>query len=209
LSSAYRVTVQPTVEPITLIDAKAYLRVDGNDEDTVIAQLITRARAFGESVTHRALATQTIRQEWTLNAAPGGTLSGPFDERADWYIYGQVLGSSPFGTAPYYFDLAMPPVQSLTSVETRDDVFSTWTTFTGTTSLDSTMEPARLYVQDPVSAEQWRAIFVTGYNTSYPVQMNILQALYETVAYLYDNRGAQYLPESIVNRLSSCKVDWI
>ena len=52
----------PAVEPVTLADAKAHLKVDTTDDDALITALITAARARAEWHTGRALITQS----WTL-----------------------------------------------------------------------------------------------------------------------------------------------
>jgi uncharacterized phiE125 gp8 family phage protein len=57
----------PAVEPVTLADAKSYLRVAHSDDDAVIAALIAGARSHVEAQTRRALITQTwrlIRDAW-------------------------------------------------------------------------------------------------------------------------------------------------
>ena len=51
----------PATEPVTLAEAKAFLRVDGSDEDSFISTLITAARLHAESVTGRATISQTWR----------------------------------------------------------------------------------------------------------------------------------------------------
>jgi uncharacterized phiE125 gp8 family phage protein len=51
----------PAVEPVTLTDAKAWLRVEHDDDDDVIAALIAGARSHVESQTRRALISQTWR----------------------------------------------------------------------------------------------------------------------------------------------------
>lgn len=53
--------VGPTVEPWTVAEAKAFLRVEHDDDDAVIASLIAAARGQVEALTHRALLTQTWR----------------------------------------------------------------------------------------------------------------------------------------------------
>jgi len=49
----------PQLEPLTLAQAKAYLRITGTDQDTVIARQIAAARAWAEAFMHRALISQT------------------------------------------------------------------------------------------------------------------------------------------------------
>jgi uncharacterized phiE125 gp8 family phage protein len=57
----------PAVEPVTLADAKAWLRVTHDDDDGVIAALIAAARSHVEAQTRRALITQNwrlVRDAW-------------------------------------------------------------------------------------------------------------------------------------------------
>lgn len=51
----------PAVEPVSLAEAKAHLRVDNDDADDEIAALIAGARVHIETQTRRALITQTWR----------------------------------------------------------------------------------------------------------------------------------------------------
>jgi uncharacterized phiE125 gp8 family phage protein len=60
----------PAVEPVTLTDAKAHLRLDTPDEDAVVASLIAAARQLVEQATRRALIAQTWRIR--LDAWPQG-----------------------------------------------------------------------------------------------------------------------------------------
>lgn len=60
-------TSAPAVPPVTLADAKAHLRVDGEDEDTLISSLIGTATAHIERGYDLALITQgvtIIRDLW-------------------------------------------------------------------------------------------------------------------------------------------------
>ncbi|MBU1176410.1 MAG: head-tail connector protein [Alphaproteobacteria bacterium] len=74
----------PATEPVTLAEAKAFLRVDGTDEDPFIQTLIAAARLHTESVSGRAMITQSWRvlvDQWPadrklrLPVAPLKTLS--------------------------------------------------------------------------------------------------------------------------------------
>jgi len=60
-------TVEPTIEPVTLSEAKRHANVVASDDDTLITALIQAAREQVESDCSRALITQTWRlklHEW-------------------------------------------------------------------------------------------------------------------------------------------------
>ena len=57
---AYSVVTPAASEPITLTEAKNFLRVDGSDDDTLISALISAAREMCESYCRRILVTTTI-----------------------------------------------------------------------------------------------------------------------------------------------------
>jgi uncharacterized phiE125 gp8 family phage protein len=56
---ALQLITAPAVEPLTLAEAKAHLRVDTTDDDALIAALLTASRSFCEEWTGRAFVTQT------------------------------------------------------------------------------------------------------------------------------------------------------
>jgi uncharacterized phiE125 gp8 family phage protein len=51
----------PAVEPVTLAEAKAHLRLDSGDEDALVASLVAAARHTLELATRRAFVAQTWR----------------------------------------------------------------------------------------------------------------------------------------------------
>lgn len=210
MSIAFRTTVNPTSEPITLIDAKLNLRVDFSDDDAVIGDLITRARSLCETYTHRALATQTIQAIVTIERPLGGDLSGALEGGPNWYQFQEQLGANPFGASMFYIDLPLPPFQSMSLIESRTTVWDSWTTYTGTNTVDTVQEPARIYFQTPPTASQWRFTYVAGYDlVSYLIPPDLRQALMEAVAYFYNHREAEGIPHALKDKLLAKKVDWI
>jgi uncharacterized phiE125 gp8 family phage protein len=55
-------TAPPAVEPVTVADAKAHMRIDGSNEDVLIASLLLTSRLHIEV----ALSLALITQSWTL-----------------------------------------------------------------------------------------------------------------------------------------------
>jgi hypothetical protein len=220
VSSQYIVTVPPSQEPITLQDAKAYMRIDFPDDDALISLLISRVRSLTEAIVHRALATQTIQLVYTIDRPVGGELSGTINRGPSWYEYNQQLGANPFGATQFWFELPMPPIQSTIqqiTVNTKVTAFQNWTSFPlilnddGTYNMwiDNTSEPARLYFMSPVTANFWQFIYTCGYTSSYPVPPGLLQPMYEGINLLYDNREAQDFPEYLKMKLLAYRADWM
>ena len=56
----FRVTTEPTEEPITLIEAKLAARIDASADDDLVTRLIIAARERAEQITGAALARKTI-----------------------------------------------------------------------------------------------------------------------------------------------------
>ncbi|NSW92315.1 MAG: phage head-tail connector protein [Firmicutes bacterium] len=72
---ALKLITPPSIEPITLEEAKAHIRVDGADEDILITSLITTAREYCESFQNRAYITQVW--ELILDAFPASPFNIP------------------------------------------------------------------------------------------------------------------------------------
>lgn len=60
----------PAIEPVSLAEARQWLKLDTHEEDDLVGALITSARLIVESLTRRMLMTQTWRI--TLDAWPKG-----------------------------------------------------------------------------------------------------------------------------------------
>ena len=63
----------PALEPVSLAEAKAWLRIDGSDEDALISTLVTSARLVLEAHTHQLF----LEQSWKIlyDAWPSGGAS--------------------------------------------------------------------------------------------------------------------------------------
>lgn len=65
----------PAVEPLTLDAVKLHLRIDGSEEDSLLAACITAARLTCESYLRRALVTQSW--QYYMDAWPGPVVRLP------------------------------------------------------------------------------------------------------------------------------------
>lgn len=220
MSTSYKVITPPVTEPITLSDMKAWMRVSFTDEDALISSLITRARAWAESVTHRALATQQIQQVFTIERPVGGELSGPIDNGPNWYAFNEMLGANPFGPAQFFFDLAAPPVDTTQPlvIETKVTAFDPWTVFPQTTNtdgstntwVDNTLEPGRIYIMSPVTANFYRFTYWAGNSSNTtPIRPELLQGIIEAAAWWYENREAAAPPRDFITHMLAHRVDWL
>mgnify|MGYP003654151908 CR=1 FL=1 len=105
-----KVTVQPALEPVTLSELKASLRITSTEEDALLTQYIEDARIYVERMTGRKLITQTIvsyydgfsgTQEIWFNGARRGTIES-------------------LSSGERHSVLEFPPAQSITQVDTVD-----------------------------------------------------------------------------------------
>ncbi|MBV9347031.1 MAG: phage head-tail connector protein [Pseudolabrys sp.] len=65
----------PATEPLSLAEAKAWLRIEHDDENDVIAALIAGSRIHIEGATRRALITQSWRLSYGRSRS-GSTAAG-------------------------------------------------------------------------------------------------------------------------------------
>lgn len=67
-----KVITPPSEEPLSLAEAKQYLKVDGNDEDSTLPGLIKQAREYCEDYQNKKYVTQTL--EAYLDSFPDGDI---------------------------------------------------------------------------------------------------------------------------------------
>ena len=73
---ATKISVQPTTEPVSLIEAKAWLKVDNTADDDLISSLIVAARIAIEDFTNIKLISQTIEE--TYDCFPAATMHNEY-----------------------------------------------------------------------------------------------------------------------------------
>jgi len=159
----YAVTTAPTVEPVTLADAKVHLRTvtgDTSEDSAIITPLITAAREYCENVTGLALAAQTVK------AYPNNW--GP------WRLPRPPISAI---TSIKYYDLD-DTVYTLAATEYQMDLVD------GMLSIleDPTTE---LRALNPIVVE-----YTTGFTTGNTCPMAIRQAMLLLIAHWYQNREA-------------------
>lgn len=66
---ALKIITPPAAEPLTLEEAKQYLRIAGSDDDIILLSIIKQAREFCEDFQNKKYITQTL--ELVLDSFPG------------------------------------------------------------------------------------------------------------------------------------------
>lgn len=156
----------PAVEPVTLEETKAHLRVEIADDDALIAGLIKAARECAEYATNRRLITQR------------------------WRVYEDKI---PF---PPEFALPFAPVQSVDWVRVWDSANNGNVLSAAAYSTDTLGEPARVYLKDAPTAtlRRYNAVeiaFTCGYGAAAnSVPEALRQAIKLMAAHWYENRIA-------------------
>lgn len=189
----YKLKTAPTVEPITLSEAKLHLKLDSDTtDDTLITALITAAREACENFTGRAFVNQTW--EATFDEFPAGE-----DE----------------------IELYPAPLSSITSLTYKDVNNATQTAAATVYEADPYSLPGTLalkYGQSwPVALEIQNSITVTyvaGYGaTAASVPGPIKAAMLLLIGHLYENREsvevgqtAEVLPHGVEFLLSPYRV---
>ncbi|HWA46744.1 MAG TPA: head-tail connector protein [Dongiaceae bacterium] len=161
-----QLTSPPAEEPVSLAEAKAWLRVEsGNDEDELIASLIAAARVRCEWHTGRAFVTQG----WTLwlDGLGGGTVALPLPPLIDVTavtLYGADDAATVLDASDYRIDAP------------------------GGRLIFSSPHPG-LRAADAVSI-----VFTAGYGGAADVPAPIKSAIGQTVTWLYEHRGGDAAP---------------
>jgi len=191
---SYRELTAPAVEPVTLAQAKAHLRVDFSEDDAYISALIIAARQQVERMTNRAIFNRTMLLTLDYFPWPGwGTTTGSTanDYYMQWYFRGLSIR------------LPLPMTVSVESLSyLATDGVTVVTIDPSNYTVDLTSEPARIspapgftwpYQQNYIPG-QVRVNFTAGtYGDGVEVNkcpQTIIWAMYLLIGHLYENRSA-------------------
>lgn len=177
------VTTAPTLEPVSLEEAKLFCRIDSPDFDGVLKREITAARQRFERVTGRAVVTQTWRL--TLDRFPDGCQS-PVTDGVQFVLPGGRVAS----------------VTSITYVDTAE---ATQTVSSSDYRVDTDQIPCRI---EPAYGEDWpvaleitgsvKVLYVVGVAVT-AVPDEYKTAILHAVAYAFDRPGE--MNEAFLNTL--------
>ncbi|MFF2320931.1 head-tail connector protein [Agrobacterium sp. NPDC058088] len=161
----YALIHPPQVEPLTLAEVKAHLRLDGGEEDALLAALLRTAREHLERVTSLCL----IRQTWRL-----------YLDR--WPENGVIL-------------IGKGPVQVIETILVFNAQGRAADITGADRLLDGTARPARLWLRDPPSpGRAMNGIeidFIAGYGEAgTDVPDTLKRAMLMHVAQMFAFRGA-------------------
>ena len=159
----------PVSEPVSLAEAKNYLRITDSDDDALINSLVTAIRQKAETWTRRSLITQT----WTLwlDSVPGSvTLSIP-----------------------------LSPLQSVTHIKSYDSTNTVSTFDSSKYLVDGASTPGRIGLNDgqtwPNGLRRMNVLeieFVTGFGDESSVPETIKQGILQWVKLLFANKSKLY-----------------
>jgi len=162
-----KVITPPSVEPISLTEAKKQLNVDFEDDDTFIGNLIKSAREYCEKLQNRAYVTQTL--EIALDDFPCDEIElprPPLQSVTSVKYYDVDDTENTFSSSNYYVD----------TYSEKGKISLNYNTYFPITTLR------------PKNGVIIR--YIAGHGVAADVPMRIKQAILLLVAHWYENREA-------------------
>ncbi|PRX10476.1 UNVERIFIED_ORG: putative phiE125 gp8 family phage protein [Martelella mediterranea] len=160
---SYALITPAAEEPVTVSEARDFLRLDNGDEDTLLGDLITTARDYLETISGLSLVTQ----QWRLC-------------RDDWPSSGMV-------------SLARGPVQSVEAVTVYDGGGTPSVVSLDRARLDGRARPARFYLPALAGRRAGvngiEVDFTAGFGAAADVPEVARQAILRHVAHMFVFRG--------------------
>lgn len=203
---SYSLTVKtpPQVEPLSLAEAKAHLRVETDDDDALIQDMIRAARRKIEDQFNLSYITQSLVLGLDRFVQPGTPLPSYGYPMVNTYGWGP--GGTQWGWyAPTWSVIELrPPLQSVTSITYTNPAGSVVTLDPSNYTIDKSW-PGRVF---PALNKIWPVAallpgvvsieFVSGYTKPEAVPDTFKQALRLTLATSYENREQSIIGTRLV-----------
>lgn len=216
------VSTPPAVEPVSVADMHAFLRLDTTMDDALLGGLITAAREWCEEYARRKFVNTGVTLETDyfpgyINQRIGNqTISSPFVSGANAVLVGLY----------YAMTLPFPPLVAIDSFTFQDSNGNTQTMVDGTAltsftpgtfyyNLDKDSQPARL---TPLFGQTWpiarvitnavKIVYTAGYGPdAASVPATIQTAIKMLATHWYENRVPDdtNIPQSVKTLLSSSR----
>jgi len=182
--AGFKVTTEPTAEPLSLQEVKEYLRLEDASDERVVQPMITAVRQFAEEHLGRSLMQQTI----TLYLDTAIDTENP--------LWEGMRTAPDLNYYKNYIVLPKSPVQSVTSVKTYNDSDTATTMAASKYYVDTSREPARIVLRTGESfptalrvANAIEVIYVVGYASAYAIPEPIRLGMFQHIAHMYEHRG--------------------
>lgn len=187
-----KVTVEPSIEPVTRDELKEHLRITSTSEDSLLDEYIKTARIFAEDMTGRKFITQTL--VGYVDDFSGGTVRGKWWSGVQEGTYfTHILNGRGF------IEMDWAPAQSITSIETidRSNVATTYDSANYYLDNFGNDAPSRIELNDsatiPTSMRDKNAIkvtYVAGYGSNVTdVPSSLRHAVKLMASTIYSKRG--------------------
>lgn len=166
---ALKLKIPPASEPVSLSEAKSFLRITDSDDDALLSSLVSAVRQKAEAWTRRSFITQT----WTLwnDSVPDGSI----------------------------LSIPLSPLQSVIHIKSYDleNIASTFDP--SKYLLDSASSPGRIGLNDgqtwPTGLRKINTLeteFVSGFGDASSVPESIKQGILQWVKLLFANKSKLY-----------------
>lgn len=185
--SGIKITTQPTIEPISIEEAKEHLRLDDDIDDIPVLTYVKAARLWAEKYTGRSFITRTIQQFVDSSAS---TLDPLYEGMRTGIL------SKPYSN---YIELAASPAITVTSINyyNDSDTQSTWAT--SNYYVDNVSDLGRIYLRDtgtfPTDLRAANGLeinYTAGYGSARSdVPSDIKLAMLQYMTFAYEHRGEQ------------------
>lgn len=163
-------------EPVSLADAKIHCRVDFDDDDTILNDLITECRQVIEDYTHASLVTKIITLTLAASEVPSSYFAQPYQVREGFNVFELPYG--PIQSVSLVSSIGSD--LSIIALQLNEDYYLFGSAF-------QTIKISNNYDNNTL-------VYTAGYGTAQgttpgPIPGPLKRAILNEIAYRYEARG--------------------